>query len=175
MRSRFDPSGVSLAICRWHEVVLAWIIGRRLNKRGYFIQPDSGLEAIAEIESHDSPVKAFVRDSDDDWQRSYEGIALLREAPNKTTSAQVRASPGVPLSFYVRASFGNRGNTKSRLGKCQSLGVAQNSAHGRGRGSAHDHLAVRYSTKNRGVAGSTSAGLRTMRTAVNSGCASLAR
>jgi hypothetical protein len=163
MRSRFDPSGVSLAICRWHEVVLAWIIGRRLNKRGYFIQPDSGLEAIAEIESHDSPVKAFVRDSDDDWQRSYEGIALLREAPNKTTSAQ------------VRTSFGNRGNTKSRLGKCQSLGVAQNSAHGRGRGSAHDHLAVRYSTKNRGVAGSTSAGLRTMRTAVNSGCASLAR
>jgi len=42
-------------------------------------------------------------------------------------------------------------------------------------GLAHDNRAIRYLTKNRGVAGSTSASARTMRTAVNSGCASSAR
>jgi putative DNA primase/helicase len=44
--------------------ILNWAIKgyRRLNKRGHFIQPKSGFEAIEEIQNLGSPVKAFVRD-----------------------------------------------------------------------------------------------------------------
>lgn len=44
--------------------ILVWAVQgwRRLHERGRFVQPESGLEAIREIEDLGSPVGAFVRD-----------------------------------------------------------------------------------------------------------------
>jgi putative DNA primase/helicase len=44
--------------------ILNWaLVGyRRLRKRGYFIQPASGREAIADLETLASPIKAFIND-----------------------------------------------------------------------------------------------------------------
>ena len=44
--------------------ILNWAIDgyRRLNERGFFVQPESAREAIEDIETLGSPVKAFVRD-----------------------------------------------------------------------------------------------------------------
>jgi putative DNA primase/helicase len=44
--------------------VLLWAIEgwRRLRGRGYFLQPDSGLELIQQMEDLSSPVSAFIRD-----------------------------------------------------------------------------------------------------------------
>ena len=44
--------------------ILNWGIAgyRRLNERGHFIQPESAREAVDDIETLGSPVKAFVRD-----------------------------------------------------------------------------------------------------------------
>lgn len=44
--------------------ILNWSIAgwRRLNERGYFVQPASSLEALQELEDLTSPIRAFVRE-----------------------------------------------------------------------------------------------------------------
>jgi putative DNA primase/helicase len=60
---REDP-GLTVRLLTESSDILNWaLVGyRRLRQRGYFVQPASGREAIADLETLASPIKAFIND-----------------------------------------------------------------------------------------------------------------
>ena len=110
----------------------------RLNERGYFVNPQSGVEAIQQLEDLSSPISAFIRDTCDIGRNRVESETLW--AAWKTWCEGDNRRPGTKAVFgrdlraavptvkrvrprsdetrpYVYEGIGLRDNSRTRNGK----------------------------------------------------------
>jgi putative DNA primase/helicase len=88
----------------------------RLRKRGYFIQPDSGKEAVQELADLSSPIGAFTRDRCEVGPGYAVETKLLYGAWCEWCASQGRDHPGTLQSFGrdLRAAVPGLSTTKPR-------------------------------------------------------------
>lgn len=81
--------------------ILQWaLVGyRRLYKRGRFLQPESGREAIEELETLGSPVGAFIRDRCTIEPGAEERCEVIYQAWRSWCDAEGRERPGPAAAF----------------------------------------------------------------------------
>jgi putative DNA primase/helicase len=89
--------------------ILNWaLIGyQRLRKRGYFVQPESGRQAVEQLELLSSPVTAFVRDECEIGPGNTIRTDLLYQSWRIWCEGEGRREPGTAQSFGrdLKAAF----------------------------------------------------------------------
>jgi putative DNA primase/helicase len=89
--------------------ILNWaLVGyARLRQRGYFVQPESGREAVEQLELLSSPITAFVRDQCEIGAGFTIAIELLYESWRIWCDRNGRREPGTSQTFGrdLKAAF----------------------------------------------------------------------
>jgi putative DNA primase/helicase len=89
--------------------ILNWALAgyTRLRRRGYFVQPESGREAVEQLELLSSPITAFVRDQCEIGAGFTIAIELLYQSWRIWCETNGRREPGTSQSFGrdLKAAF----------------------------------------------------------------------
>lgn len=95
-----DP-GLTARLLNELPGILNWALeGRdRLNRRGYFVQPESGKQAIQELEDLTSPISVFIRECCDVRPGVYIACHTLFDLWADWCSGENRMLPGTVQSF----------------------------------------------------------------------------